>query len=131
MLRDDRAGLRAADADREATADLLRRAHGEGRIDTTELEQRLHDCYAAKTYADLDALASDLPRPVERGREPGARRRRPRLVPIAVIAVALALGVHAIWVVWLLLFFAFMRFGPTGRGVGHRAGRCSPRDRYV
>jgi hypothetical protein len=52
---------RAADADREAIADRLRIAAGDGRIDLTELEDRLDQAYAAKTYGQLQALVADLP----------------------------------------------------------------------
>jgi hypothetical protein len=56
---------RAADADREAVAERLRIAAGEGRIDLAELDERLDRAYAAKTYGQLRALVGDLPvRPV-------------------------------------------------------------------
>ena len=101
--------LRAGDADREAVAATLRRDHEEGRLDTAELEERLEQCYGAKTVADLDSLVDDLPRP----REP-LRRPRPQLwlAPLAlvVIAVAVATPGHVVFV-WPLLFFVFMRFG--------------------
>ncbi|MFJ4190894.1 DUF1707 domain-containing protein [Kitasatospora sp. NPDC089509] len=53
---------RAGDADREAVADRLRVAAGEGRIDLGELEERLDRAYAARTYRELDALVTDLGR---------------------------------------------------------------------
>jgi hypothetical protein len=56
------AGLRAADADREAIADRLRVAAGEGRIDLAELDERLDRAYTAKTYGELEVLVADLPR---------------------------------------------------------------------
>lgn len=52
---------RAADADREAIADRLRIAAGDGRIDLAELEDRLGQAYAAKTYGQLESLVADLP----------------------------------------------------------------------
>jgi hypothetical protein len=54
--------VRASDADREAVSERLRIAAGEGRITLEELEERLDRTYAAKTYAELDALIEDLPR---------------------------------------------------------------------
>ncbi|MFC4531159.1 DUF1707 SHOCT-like domain-containing protein [Sphaerisporangium dianthi] len=54
--------LRASDADREAVSERLRIAAGEGRITLDELDERLERTYAAKTYAELDALIDDLPR---------------------------------------------------------------------
>jgi hypothetical protein len=55
------AARRAADADREAVAEALRIAAGEGRIDLWELDERLGLAYAAKTYGDLGNLVADLP----------------------------------------------------------------------
>ena len=54
-------GYRVSDADREQVAELLRHAAGEGRLDIDELEERLEQTYAAKTYADLEPVTSDLP----------------------------------------------------------------------
>ncbi|MFF4878142.1 DUF1707 domain-containing protein [Micromonospora sp. NPDC000668] len=58
---DGRDGMRAADADREAVADRLRVALGEGRLDLHEYDERLQRAYAARTYAELDVLLTDLP----------------------------------------------------------------------
>ncbi|RIQ11200.1 DUF1707 SHOCT-like domain-containing protein [Jiangella rhizosphaerae] len=58
--RDQRA-LRASDADREQVADVLRQAASDGRLSLTELEERIEALYAAKTYADLEPVLSDLP----------------------------------------------------------------------
>jgi hypothetical protein len=51
----------AADADREAVGERLRRAAREGRLSTAELEQRLELSLAARRYGELDALVADLP----------------------------------------------------------------------
>jgi hypothetical protein len=74
--------LRASDADRERTAELLRRAAGEGRLTMDELEERLHAAYEARTHRELGRLTRDVvapgevPRaermPVRRGGEGGA-----------------------------------------------------------
>jgi Domain of unknown function (DUF1707) len=52
---------RAGDSDREAVAERLRVAAGEGRIDLAELDERLGRAYGAKTYRELDVLVADLP----------------------------------------------------------------------
>jgi len=57
----DLAAQRAADADREAIAERLRIAAGEGRIELWELDERLGQAYRAKTYGELAALVEDLP----------------------------------------------------------------------
>jgi hypothetical protein len=57
------AAQRAGDADRDAVAEMLRIAAGEGRIDMSELQERLGLVNRAKTYGDLDLLVADLPQP--------------------------------------------------------------------
>jgi hypothetical protein len=59
----DRGHLRVSDSDREAAAEVLRQAAGDGRITFTELDERLGLAYAARTYADLEAVIHDLPGP--------------------------------------------------------------------
>ncbi|MFE7528913.1 DUF1707 domain-containing protein [Kitasatospora sp. NPDC057542] len=62
---------RAGDADREAVAERLREAAGEGRINLGELTERLDLTYAARTYRELDALVSDLGARPSAGNESG------------------------------------------------------------
>jgi DUF1707 SHOCT-like domain len=114
-----RSDLRASDADREATAELLRSAHRDGRLDTAELEERLHDCYAAKSYGELDSLVTDLPRPC--AREATRPRRWPlqRLAPIVVVPIVVVLAAtlawHSLWLLWALLVFVCVRSVRRGR----------------
>jgi hypothetical protein len=68
--------LRASDADREHTAELLRRAAGEGRLDVDELEERLSSVYATRTQRELDALVADVVVPADRPRGPRVPVRR-------------------------------------------------------
>jgi hypothetical protein len=53
--------MRVSDADRDQAAEVLREAAGQGRLTLDELDQRLDQAYAAKTYADLDTVTRDLP----------------------------------------------------------------------
>lgn len=55
--------MRAADADREVTAERLRVALEEGRLNLHEYDERLARAYGAKTYAELDEVVADLPGP--------------------------------------------------------------------
>lgn len=55
--------LRVSDADREQTAEVLRKAAGDGRITFDELDERLSAAYAARTYGDLAQVTADLPGP--------------------------------------------------------------------
>jgi hypothetical protein len=59
--RVDPHALRASDADRERVAAVLRTAAAEGRLDLAELDDRLAQLYAARTYAELAPLTRDLP----------------------------------------------------------------------
>jgi hypothetical protein len=135
-----RAALRASDADRETAAERLRRAAGEGRLLTEELEERLEAALAARTYGQLDAVLADLPG--RRISAPGSERRLPVLrsalaltVAVAVvlavtIAVVFALtGVFAGWLLWLLAGWFFLGRRRHGWRCGHRAelrGRWGP-----
>jgi len=53
--------LRASDADRERTAELLREHHAVGRLTAEEFNGRLEQAFAAKTLGELDELLADLP----------------------------------------------------------------------
>ncbi|MFE9653797.1 DUF1707 domain-containing protein [Micromonospora sp. NPDC006431] len=55
--------MRAADTDRQATAERLRAALEEGRLDLHEYDERLGRTYGAKTYAELAEIVADLPGP--------------------------------------------------------------------
>src|SRR5262245_12452861 len=61
MDAQDPSHLRISDADRHKVAEVLREAAGEGRLDLTELDERLEATYAARTYADLVPITLDLP----------------------------------------------------------------------
>lgn len=72
--------LRASDADREQTAELLRHAAGDGRLTVDELEDRLNETYTSRTHRDLERLTADIvgqhePRPLL-GRAPRMPVRR-------------------------------------------------------
>jgi Domain of unknown function (DUF1707)/Domain of unknown function (DUF4190) len=56
----DPPALRASDADREATAERLRVAAAEGRLDHEELEERLNLTYSAKLCSELGDLTADV-----------------------------------------------------------------------
>ena len=122
--------LRAADADRESTAERLRTSHTEGRLDLDEFQQRVERCYEAKTLGDLDELVRDLPRQDgDPGQRYPSRRSRPvrgRLAPLApilivLIVVSAAAGHPVFFGLWLPLAFLFWRMSwwrvsprPTG-----------------
>ena len=85
--------LRAADADRDRTAEMLRRAASEGRITFDELDERVSRAYAAKTFADLEAVTSDLPGPGVKPPAPATARYQPPGVPAGTPAPSLSLAI--------------------------------------
>jgi len=103
--------IRVSDAEREAAADRLRRASGEGRLDPDELEERLARAYSARTTGELAQLTRDLPEPAppqpSRGEvvRRGAWARRSLLFPPLVCTLIwLAAGAHPpFWPIWVFL----------------------------
>lgn len=79
--------LRASDADRDRTADILREALAEGRLTAEEHSERIDGVYRAKTMADLEPLVRDLPAAHRRPQgaadapEPAPFRPSPGVVP--------------------------------------------------
>jgi hypothetical protein len=55
------AGIRASDAERDATVERLSAATGDGRLTLEEFSQRMERATAARIRADLDRLAAGLP----------------------------------------------------------------------
>ncbi|MDQ1036395.1 hypothetical protein QFZ75_002811 [Streptomyces sp. V3I8] len=53
--------LRASDADRDRTADILREALAEGRLTAEEHAERVEEVFRAKTVGELEPLVRDLP----------------------------------------------------------------------
>jgi Domain of unknown function (DUF1707) len=105
---------RAADTDRQAVADRLRRAHDEGRLGFAEYDDRLARAYAAVTYADLEPLVADLPAevppvrpaaPVRTGVAAAAKQGSGRGVPgvLVVLWTVWACGFGVNLLVWALV----------------------------
>jgi Domain of unknown function (DUF1707)/Cell wall-active antibiotics response 4TMS YvqF len=55
------AGIRASDAERDATVERLSAATGDGRLTLDEFSQRMQQATSARTRAELDHLVADLP----------------------------------------------------------------------
>ena len=62
-------GVRASDADREATVSRLQTALGEGRLDVDEFGERAAAALDAVSLAELAAVVADLPEPGTRADE--------------------------------------------------------------
>ena len=61
MAAKGRGHMRASHADREHMIDTLKAAFVQGRLTKDELDQRVGQAFASKTYAELAALSADLP----------------------------------------------------------------------
>lgn len=86
--------LRASDVDRDQTIDVLKAAFTQGRLTKDELDERVGQVLAARTYADLNALTSDIPRdlaPAPKPLPPQARIEEASITPRgrAIIATTL------------------------------------------
>ncbi|GAA2337289.1 DUF1707 SHOCT-like domain-containing protein [Dactylosporangium salmoneum] len=84
--------MRASDADRERVAEVLRAAAAEGRLDLDEVDDRLHQVYAARTYAELEPITRDLPAARSAPMALDGLPPRPGEVPAAGGAVAVMSG---------------------------------------
>ena len=104
---------RASDAEREAVAERIRAAGGDGRLDHDELEERLEAAYSARTVGELATLTEDLP---ERdsgspGREPAWQSEEVRAkLATFIVANTICIAVWALtgadgsfWPKWVLL----------------------------
>jgi len=74
--------VRASDHDREAAVALLKTHYADGRLAEHELSWRSDAAYRAVGLRDLRLLTSDLPA--------APRRRRPPVVPLALLVLAIA-----------------------------------------
>jgi hypothetical protein len=137
--------LRASDADRERTAQLLREHHAVGRLTAEEFEARLEEVFSARTLGELDRLLTDLPaidlyqlpsagiRPSRRRGGSGPERRADdSLVPsldnswagwatgtVLLVAAWLVVGVMiggVAWVPWFALVIGPWALGLARRG---------------
>jgi len=88
--------LRAADADRERAVEILRQAAAEGRISFDELDERVNQAYAARTFADLEALTGDLPGAKVSASAPAVTRYQlaqvPAGTPVSAVSAAVMSG---------------------------------------
>jgi hypothetical protein len=117
--------LRASDADREAAAERLRIAAGEGRLTALELEERLSAAYAARFCAELSRLTADVTPPRALAPTRPAFVRAPSR-PANVLAIA-SLVSGVLWMSWfgslLAIVFGHMALRQIERSGGRQAGR--------
>jgi hypothetical protein len=83
-----RGRLRASHADREQVIGTLKAAFVQGRLTKDELDARVGQTLAARTYADLTAVTADLPAGLART-QPVRKPARAKARPTASVAVIL------------------------------------------
>jgi uncharacterized protein DUF4190/uncharacterized protein DUF1707 len=114
--------LRASDAEREAAAERLRIAAGEGRIDALELEERLTAAYSARYCAELARLTADVTPPPVPVRPTFVRPSR----SVNGLAVA-SLVAGLLWMSWfgsiLAIVLGHVALGQLDRAGGRQTGR--------
>ena len=111
-----RGRMRASQADREQTIEVLKIAFVQGRLDPGELDARAGQAFTARTYAELAALTEDIPAAaaaVHPPREPAPARARKRTIQKAV-----ACGVFAVLMACLIAVLAALGNGKLMEGAG-------------
>ena len=102
----------ASDAEREAVADRLRLAAGEGRLTPDELSDRLGVAYSARTHGELEAVLAGLPEVSVKGRSgrSGVTHRLQRaaiyylpLVGACILIWAFTGAEESFWPKWVIL----------------------------
>jgi hypothetical protein len=136
-----RGRLRASHADREQVIDTLKVAFVQGRLAKDELDLRVGQAFAARTYADLAAVTADLPAGLSEVRPPGkAVRARARpligkvvlagtslIIPPAMLAAGVLTEDHRLAKLSMLLVVIVLLvwMGVTGRMLVSRDERRS------
>jgi Domain of unknown function (DUF1707)/Domain of unknown function (DUF4190) len=120
-------GLRASDADREATVSRLHKAATEGRLDADELEERLTAAYAAKFCTDLAQLTADVTPPARHPAHPSgapvfvSRPRRTNGLAVASFVASL------LWMWWfgsvVAVVFGHLALRQINASGGRQTGR--------
>ena len=81
--------LRASHADRERVIDVLEVAFVQGRLTKDELDTRIGQAFAAKTYADLAAVTADLPPTPPAAPRPARRVTVEVAVSLTIFAISI------------------------------------------
>jgi hypothetical protein len=88
-----RGHLRASHADREQVIGVLKAAFVQGRLTKAELDARVGQTFASRTYADLAVLTADLPAGLARNRQPARAQARPPMNKAAKAAICAVIAI--------------------------------------
>jgi hypothetical protein len=116
--------IRISDAERHEMTETLAKHYAEGRLDQSEMDERVTKAMGAKTRGDLRGLLDDLPPlgpasgpvavPASRSRRPFSHRVLFILLAVFLVAslsAALSSPWHVPWVLFLVIGFLLLR-GP-------------------
>jgi Domain of unknown function (DUF1707) len=145
MTEREGGSLRAGNEDREKVVALLHSAFAEGRLDVTELDERVTSAYAAKTLGELAPLTADLPAPYPAAplrraaagpparQDPHGPSNAVRWAPVGgalglflvnvLIWAAVSIGTQNViyfWPVWTAIPLVFAVVGVIGQSAGGR-----------
>ena len=105
-----RGRLRASHADRERVIEVLQDAFVQGRLNKGELDARVGQAFASRTYAELAALTADIS--AASPRQPArAHNRAPRSHTARDVAIGLAIGLI---VAVVIVLGGLLKYGAFG-----------------
>jgi VIT1/CCC1 family predicted Fe2+/Mn2+ transporter len=111
-----RGRIRASHADREQVTELLKAAFVQGRLTMDELDVRLGQVFASRTYAELAAVTADIPVDLVRAQPLSAPERttgaRPPMNNAAKAAICLLIAAVTLVVSYFFAPYAFGVFVP-------------------
>ncbi len=105
----DRGGLRASHADRDQVIEILKTAFVQGRLSRDELDARLGQVLASRTYADLAAVTMDIPAGLVRV-QPVRAQDKPPMSNAVKAAICVAIAVATLAVTFFTNTYAFAMF---------------------
>jgi hypothetical protein len=88
-----RGGLRASHADREHVIEVLKDAFVQGRLDHGQLDARVGQALASRTYAELAALTADIPAGQAPRQPARVQNRMPQSHPVRNGAIGVGVSV--------------------------------------
>ena len=100
-----RGRLRASHADREHVIDTLKTAFVQGRLTKDELDLRVGQTFASRTYAELARVTADVPAGLTAGApppQPGPAGARPPMNKAAKSAICVAIALATMVVAFFL-----------------------------
>jgi Domain of unknown function (DUF1707) len=104
-----RGGLRASHADRDQVIEILKAAFVQGRLSKDELDARLGQVFASRTYADLAAVTVDIPAGLVRV-QPIRTQDRPPMSNAVKAAICVAIAAATLAVTFFTNTYAFAMF---------------------